>query len=464
MFLAAQNHHRHLIRTFSQNSARSCGARYLSSGRTELEEEHHLARALSRFDIDPTEQRRWKKLVKRRSWDMMHFGADLHIPPSYEARALEQIHKKSFSTNVLLEIRDVRVPASSHHPSFTRLAKHRLHLVCYTHADMIDAPTRDRVERWTQKSFPDSKSIFIDSREHRSIDTDRPYDFVYDGLMENLEQAGGLNAALTVGVANTGKSSVLMALLRTARERGDRGRTIKVAQPKSRKEPTKRGKVVKSPPPGILDTPGKTREITEYILRDKPRVYFLDVPGVTPPRFMFDERPEAWFALSAANLLALPSRLLDDVNCQTALCDYVLYCMNRDSNFGYVKRCGLEQPTDDILEVLPAVKRGHGLNLNDRALRMGQCRAFLKLFNSGNFGPVILDDLSQPYEKFVFTDAHFKDRSNNNKQQQRSPPRDRQNSAGRNRRKGDAKDDATSKKVVEGEGAEFFRDDDFEFK
>ena len=279
MFLVAQNHHRHLTRTFAKTAARSCSARYLSSGRSELEEEHHLARALSRFDIDPTEQRRWKKLVKRRSWDMMHFGANLHIPPSYEARALEQIHKKSFSTNVLLEIRDVRVPASSHHPSFTRLAKHRLHLVCYTHADMIDAPTRDRVERWTQKSFPDSRSIFIDSREHRSIGSDRPYDFVYDGLMEHLEQAGGMNAALTVGVANTGKSSVLMALLRTARERGDRGRSIQVAQPKSRKEPTKRGKVVKSPPPGILDTPGKTREITEYILRDKPRILLFGCTG-----------------------------------------------------------------------------------------------------------------------------------------------------------------------------------------
>lgn len=431
-------------------ASRRC-ARCLSF-RTDFEEQFHLARALSRFDIDLSQQQQWKRKVKRRSWNMKHFAPDDRPPPPYESEALEQIHKKSFSTNVLLEIRDVRVPGSSHHPSFTRLAKHRLHLVCYTHADMIDPPTRDRVENWTELSWPGCRCIFVDTRDNRGI-KDQPYDFVYEELLRHLEEAGGLNAALTVGVTNTGKSSVLMALLRTARARGDRTGSNKVARPKSRREPNRRGRIVKAPPPGIEDKPGKTREITEYVLREKPRTYFLDVPGLTPPPFYFQERPEAWFALAAANLLILPYELLEDPNCQTALCDYVLFCMNRDNNFSYVKRCGLEGPTDDILEVLPAVKRGYRLNLTDKELRLGQCRAFLKLFNTGNFGPVVLDDLSKPYQKFVFKEGHFK----NIKQRHHPKQQRRKNHGDRRRENIDGRDERKE------EGTEF-SDDDFQYR
>lgn len=345
-------------------------------------------------------------------------------PPRYEFEALEQIHETSFACNVLLEIRDARVPASSHHPSFTRLAKHRRHLVCYTHADLVDAATRNRIERWTTRGFPGAHCYFVDSRENRPLvenrgdDDDhseleqqqqyeRPYDFLYNKLLDHLEEAGGRNAALMVGVANTGKSSVLMALLRTARERGDRGRSLRVLVNNSNKK--KRGRrTVTAPAPGIRDRPGVTREITEYVLRDKPRAYSMDVPGVTPPVFYFDERPEAWFALAAANLLALPDELRLDVNCQTALCDYVLYSMNRDGNFGYVQRANLEGPTEDILEVLPAVKRGSRLNLEPDQLRLAQCKTFLKLFNTGNFGSVVLDDLNKPFQKFIFNASHFR--------------------------------------------------------
>jgi ribosome biogenesis GTPase A len=364
--------------------------------RTQFENEYHLNRSLSKDTITPEQRRIWQQQVKKRVWDLKPM--EMHHSPPYEIQALQEIHNRSFDANVLLEIRDVRLPASSHHPSFTRLAKHRLHLICYTHADIIDPPTRDRVEEWTNKSWPGSRSIFVDTRENRS---DLPYDLVYESLLGYLESRGGINAALTVGVPNTGKSSVLLALLRLARARGDIPKQIKATVSYKKKR-----RLGKTAPIGIMDQPGKTREITEYLLREKPRAFFLDVPGITPPTFFFQERPEAWFAFGAANLMPLSKNWAADVQVQTAFCDYVLYCLNRDGIFMYIPKLGLSGPTDDIEEVLFNVKQGRS-NKDPEKLQLQRCASFLKLFNTGNLGPAILDDISKPYRKFEFKDSHF---------------------------------------------------------
>jgi ribosome biogenesis GTPase A len=375
---------------------------------------------------------------------------ETHPSPPYEIEALREIHNRSFDANVLLEIRDVRVPASSHHPSFTRLAKHRLHLVCYTHADMIDPPTRDKVEAWTSKSWPGSRSIFVDTREHRS---DLPYDLVYDSLMGYLESRGGINAALTVGVPNTGKSSVLMALLRLARTRGDITKQLKATVSYKKKR-----RLGKTAPIAILDKPGKTREITEYLLRESPRAFFLDVPGITPPQFFFQERPEAWYAYGAANLMPMSRTLATNLQAQTAFCDYVLHCLNRDGNFLYIPKLGLDGPTEDIEEVLAKVKSGMRdkyADSNPEKLQFKRCESFLKLFNTGNFGPVILDDISKPYRKFEFRDSHFVKKTNYGGYSKRDGfDDDDEHDGRRGRRQGREYDDDTKDE---------FHEDDFDF-
>jgi ribosome biogenesis GTPase A len=407
--------------------------REVSTARQEFENELHLGRACSRYKIDENQIKKWKKQIgKIPSLKLTVPEELLFSQPKYEVDALNEIHSRSYDCNVMLEIRDVRVPASSHHPSFTRLGEHRLHLICYTHADMIDQETRDRVEKWTLKFWKDARCIFLDTRENRSFATksknndanddnveevqqSSPYDLVYDSLLDHLEEKGGINAALTVGVANTGKSSLLMALLRTARLRGDlkkkglKGRQTTIPKKGKKKKKSKVLKL-KGNPLAIEDRPGKTREITEYLLREKPKAFFLDVPGMTPPKFFFRERPEAWFAFGAANLIPLGKRAEQDVELQSAFCQFVLHAMNRDYNFGYVVKLGLTGPTNELITVLNACKKPkeHQMNPVPEHVRLKQCQTFLKLFNTGNFGPVILDDLSKPYQKFIFKDSHFK--------------------------------------------------------
>ena len=385
--------------------------------------------------------------------------------PQYEFDGLQQIHEMSYQCNILLEIRDVRLPASTHHPSFTRLAKHRFHLICYTHADMIDAHTRDKVEEYTLQSWPNSRCIFVDTRETSRTKNEfivhgaqerqeestslvkTPYDLVYDSLLRHIDERGGTNAALTVGVANTGKSSLLHALIKTARLRGDIPKnkllatavsaSSQTSAPKSSKAKRNARRRLNTVKGGIQiqDKPGKTRVITEYLLRETPRAFFVDVPGMTPPSFFFEERPSTWYGMAATNLLPLSKHLEEDDLVQTAICDYVLYCMNRDKNFNYVIKLNMDHPTDNINDVLRALKKhkrkrrmktrrdddlhdpGEDVDSDDNAsdedgsydpeFQLQRCQLFLKLFNTGNFGSVILDDLSTKYVPFKFKDSHF---------------------------------------------------------
>jgi ribosome biogenesis GTPase A len=314
-------------------------------------------------------------------------------------KALENIHKRSFDANVLLEIRDVRLPASTHHPSFTRLAKHRLHLICYTHADMIDAITRDRVRKWSQLSWPDSDCFFADTRDSRG--SPECFESLYQWILNSLDKRGGARTALTVGVPNTGKSSVLLNLLKHARHAGLIPKQVKARVNLKKKSLRAIGGV------GIQDAPGKTRELTDYLLLEKPRTYFLDVPGMTPPHFLFEERPEAWYGFGAANLIMLPKHYSENVECQTLFCEYVLYAMNRDRLFDYVKQLNLTEPTYDVHSALSKLGGKYKDKLEEDTLKLKQCKIFLKLFNTGNFGPLILDDIQRPFRPFRFRNTHF---------------------------------------------------------
>lgn len=367
-------------------------------GEVELHAGKQLSRPSERVKLNQTH---WANIVKRfpkTNWSRVEpTGLINWSAAKYEFDGLAKIHTRSYDTNVLVEIRDVRLPASSHHPSFTRLAKHRTHLIAYTHADLIDAETCDKVEQWTNKIWPNSRSIFVDTRVEGRTDRLHHFDQMLDGLLFYIEQSAH-NFALTVGCPNVGKSSVLMALLRLAKQRG----IIPKNSIKTRRT-TKKSKTTKGHTPSVEDVPGKTREITEYLLRDNPKAFFMDVPGITPPPYFFEDRPEAWFGFGATNLLPLQQDMLEHVELQKQFCEYVLHCANRDGVFLYVDKLNLDKPTNDIDECLSTLANNYVGKLDEQELTLKRCGTFLKLYNTGNFGSLVLDDMNnfgwRPYAR-----------------------------------------------------------------
>ena len=371
------------------------------------ESDVHIGKQLSRPSERVLSNRKnWSTIVSnfpKTKWSQVKpIGLNEWSAAAYEHQGLQKIHKRSFDARVLLEIRDVRVPASSHHPSFTRLARHRTHLIAYTHADLIDAKTRDRVETWTSRIWPDSKIAFIDTRVYSENNFLPHFDEMLDGLLYQIE-CSSQNFALTVGCANVGKSSVLMSLLRRGKQRGLIPKSSVKTRVSKSKSNTRKGI---NPP--VEDVPGKTREITEYLLREKPRAFFMDVPGITPPPYFFEERPEAWFGLGAANLLPLQEKSVKNVELQKQFCNYVLHCANRDGVFNYVDKLHLDAPTNDIDEVLSKLAnsvRYGGRHWTEERLTLKRCENFLKLYNTGNLGSLVLDNMSD-FRWRPFHDKH----------------------------------------------------------
>jgi len=336
----------------------------------------HIGRGISRIYISPAEQSHYESIASQfpSKWGLP--GRRLPCRP-FEHDGLQRIHEESHGAQTLLEIRDAQVPSSSHHPSFTRLAKHRLHLIVYTHADKLNSNDALRVKKWTKQAWPESKIYFVDSRESREYS--EPFEGLRSWLMHYLVKKGGIYCALTVGVPNVGKSSVLLAMMRTFGDdvsmRVGRGRSDLIRKM-----------------PEIDNIPGVTKDLAQYLLNVKPRMWCLDVPGSVPPAGMTEERPEVYFGLAAADCVELTS---DAQVYEVA--EYILYAMNRDRNFAYVKVLDLEQPKVNLKALLSERHIG--------------AEGIIKLFREGAFGSQVLDDLRKPYEKFVFKDEHFKNGS-----------------------------------------------------
>ena len=112
-------------------------------------------------------------------------------------------------------------------------------------------------------------------------------------------------------------------------------------------------------------------------------------PYVVPPEPTLERR----YALAAADCLPL-TESHGDTDGLARICEFILFALNRDRSFGYVKKLGLSGPTADIYDIVG----GHG---EDGRVRP---QIFLKLFRTGNFGPALLDDISTPYKPMVFRD------------------------------------------------------------
>mmetsp|Transcript_13172 Transcript_13172/g.25567 ORF Transcript_13172/g.25567 Transcript_13172/m.25567 type:complete len:502 (+) Transcript_13172:74-1579(+) len=357
-------------------------------------DDFHVGRGVTPIDVQVSDFKRYQAIARK-------FAKRWTIPADpwaarakeFEFQALTKTHKLSFDYGVLLEVRDIRIPATSHHPSFTRLAEHRTHVIVYTHADRVDAPTADKVRTWTKAYWPHAHIYCCDANIHRvSNEIKDAFAEAREGILTVVHAKGG-NCCLTVGIPNVGKSSFIAQLLKV------------------------HGGVKKKP--FVQDKPGVTQDFTQYLLRKQPRQMLMDVPGITPQAELFERRPEYWYAMIAVGSVEL-GRLKDDII--EDVCTYVLFACNRDLNFQYVRALNLPGPVEtwqELFEIkqqkqaqrlaeLQKIPRdeltAHLKDMKRKAHQRFTPEKFLRIFNSGSFGPVVLDDISKKYTRYNFID------------------------------------------------------------
>lgn len=290
--------------------------------------------------------------------------------PGHMAKGLRQIQERLTDVDILIEVRDARIPLSSINSSFERILKETsqycpqkgidsklTRLIVYNKMDLIPSSAvqliKKRLAPYTKDDIlftaaDQSKNIKAILKLARAKADSSPLKYPF------------LNV-LVVGMPNVGKSSLINALRRVG---------------------VNKGKVVQTG-----GQPGVTRSVGCNIkVWDDPPIYLVDTPGVMIPHI-----PDPLISLK----VALTGGIRDHLADPEVMCDYLLFRLNQLGGSPlYLEKFGGTTPTEDIHEFLKLIARRTGLLGKGGAHDLeGAAQHLLKRFRLGQLGKYVLDDM-----------------------------------------------------------------------
>jgi len=287
----------------------------------------------------------------------------------HQSKALARMKDLSPRIDLVLELRDARVPISSKNDLLQRVVRDKEKLVLYTKRDQSNI-TADLMTQYNKMLHEDSR--FINCRKVSDVSSlirtlKTKYEKMYPKPPLGLR-------LMVLGMPNVGKSTLVNAL-----------RSIGLKRKKGHLMRKKRGSVAQ-----VGSHAGVTRNTSEIIrICEDPDIYLYDTPGVLLPKV-----DEEWkmFSLSVAGIVS-------DVNQPdpVIMADYILFVMNLTdpSGKGYLQF--LDHPTNDIYELLASMalknknyRRWRGDDMR-RPNYSGEAIQFVQSARSGKLGRLCFD-------------------------------------------------------------------------
>jgi len=129
--------------------------------------------------------------------------------PGHMAKAMRRIREHLRSIDIVVEVVDARIARSGRNPLLDELAGARTRLVVFDRNDLADPAT---TKRWLQDlSQRGCAGVAVDGRNQRSV-----VQIAAAIGRSRGEKTAGVARAMIVGIPNSGKSSIVNALLRRA--------------------------------------------------------------------------------------------------------------------------------------------------------------------------------------------------------------------------------------------------------
>lgn len=268
--------------------------------------------------------------------------------PGHMAKALREIKQKLQFVDVIMEIRDARVPLASGNRNLWESLGQKRKLIILNKANLVDKPSLDLWKEWFEKE--NEPFMFVNAFDKgvmkQAVAMARK--LVEDNRKEcnpDYVETKSKLRVMIVGLPNTGKSTIINQL--------------------ANRNATK-----------VADKPGQT--VLQQWIHLENDVDLLDTPGIMPPRI---DRPEHALWLSAIH--ALP----DDISGEEDTALFVIKHLQKHKVPTFFEKYKIETPDaslDDILVQIAKVRgclRQKGLPDLDRVYKL-----VLADFRKGDLG------------------------------------------------------------------------------
>lgn len=310
--------------------------------------------------------------------DTFTFDTRPHWYIGHMSKGKTKMQERMKDVDVLLEVRDARAPFSSAQTDLTKqFGDKALRLVVLNKSDLvtpnIGLAMRNVIEEGGQPCL-----LTAASENKNLIKIKR---FAMDHIKAKHPRTLGV-MLMVVGLPNTGKSTIINGLKQiafsTARRQGKTSRLVKG---------------VKWTQARAYDEPGVTRHVNFFQLSNHPRMYCYDTPGVSLLKKKNDPERNTKLAL----IKTMPDQFAGEVY----LADYLLWRLNREQAFAYVKELELPGPTDDVrylashVSALLAHRKRQLVTWTDVT---AGAKFFIDLWRSGHLGKLCLDFIPNPEE------------------------------------------------------------------
>lgn len=282
--------------------------------------------------------------------------------PGHMATAKKQIQMQLQHVDIVLEVRDARLPFSSANPHLEELCRLKPRLVLFNKSDLANSNLQKKVQQ-ELRNRSNVDSIFTTAGT-KSKNLKQVIEWCSEHSPAQFRSTGG-TVILIMGIPNVGKSSMInhfRRLATTSRCSSGRARAL------------------------VGNMPGVTRRTDMIRVNERPALFVIDTPGVMIPKLESTE-----LGLN----LALTGAIKDSIVGVDVLAEYMLHVLNRMKSTRYVRAFNLDSPTEDIDVLFQKVLRcsgGIGKSMEVQRERAG--KYLLEQFRTGKFGVFTLDLVS----------------------------------------------------------------------
>lgn len=290
--------------------------------------------------------------------------------PGHMNAGMASMLKNLKSTDCVIEIHDARIPISGRNPRFKEIVEFKPHILILNKMDLIKQSDREKILEKLKGS--DTQDIFFlnSTKSKNAVIKDKLFPSIYrvvhSGPRYNRENIDEYNVMI-MGVPNVGKSTFVNNLRQTHTTFNRKGAPV--------------GAVA-----------GITRSVSRLRVGFNPDIYIYDTPGILTPSVS---------DIESGMRLALCSCFSDHNLGEDYIVDYMLFWLNTNEEFNYVKYFELSEPIEDATVLLAHVAKQNKMYKKIVSIQTGKyvyqpnfqkaAQLVLKAFRTGQIGKFMLD-------------------------------------------------------------------------